>query len=372
MEPGTCRGPGRVVDINIILAVASLLLFVALLAYFGFVAYHQQQIEPDETPATGVELLRQHYGAGDTVEQPTPYWVAQIPAAPDPLEISSNLDRKIIAAGAMLFAIIGLVGGYLLLEIIPTGPLSLRAAAAEKQTETSIMRGKNLYANFCYPCHGKTGLGNGETDVTGKPLPGKPLNTAANKYETLKEDPSALKTREDFIQLTIERGHANTPPTYSMPAWAQSEGGPFNPEQINQLVTFIMRGTDDDWADIVNIRTHLEGVENADVVPPPPPAKLSGGDAAQAYCTSCHSFDPSKPSTLPTAPNLGHYGTDGPINDENTAAKARGDADWLFHWISNAPKVKPGVVMPVWLNTDGGSLDEATIRSIVEYLQGLK
>ena len=37
-------------DINIILAAASLLLFVALLAYFGFVAYHQQQIEPDKPP----------------------------------------------------------------------------------------------------------------------------------------------------------------------------------------------------------------------------------------------------------------------------------------------------------------------------------
>ena len=157
-----------------------------------------------------------------------------------------------------------------------------------------------------------------------------------------------------------------------MPAWAQSEGGPFNPEQINQLVTFIMRGTDEDWADIVNIRTHLDGVENADVVPPPPPAKPSGGEAAQAYCTSCHSFDPTKPSTLPTAPNLGHYGTDGPINDENKRAKASGDADWLFHWVSNAPKVKPGVIMPVWLSSEGGSLDEATIRTIVEYLQGLK
>lgn len=359
-------------DINIILAAASLLLFVALLGYFGFIAYHQQQIEPDEKPVTGVELLRQHYGPGDTVEQPTPYWVAQIPAAPDPLEISSNLDRKIIAAGIMTFAIIGLVGGYLLLEIIPSGPLSLRAAAAEKQMETAIMRGKNLYANFCYPCHGKTGLGNGENDATGKPLPGKPLNTAANKYETLKEDPAALKTREDFIQLTIERGRPNPPPNYSMPAWAASEGGPFNPEQINQLVTFIMRGTEEDWADIVNIRTHLDGVENADVVPPPPPAKPTGAEAAQAYCATCHSFDPAKASTLPTAPNLGHYGTQGPINDENKRAKASGDADWLFHWVSNAPKVKPGVIMPVWLNTEGGSLDEATIRSIVEYLQSLK
>jgi mono/diheme cytochrome c family protein len=360
------------VDINIVLAAASLLLFVALLGYFGFVAYHQQQIEPDEEPVTGVELLRQHYGAGDTVEQPTPYWVAQIPAAPDPLEISSNLDRKIIAGGVMLFAIIGLVGGYLLLEIIPTGPLSLRAAAAEKQMETSIMRGKNLYANFCYPCHGKTGLGNGETDKDGKPLPGKPLNTAANKYETLKEDPQALKTREDFIRLTISRGKQNPPPTYSMPAWAASEGGPFNPEQVNQLLTFIMRGTEDDWADIVTIRGHLEGVTSTDIEVPAPPAVQSGAEIAQAYCVTCHSFDAGKPSTVPQAPNLAHYGTDGPINAENKAAKAAGDADWLFKWISNAPKVKPGVIMPVWLNTDGGQLNEASIRLLVTYLEGLK
>ncbi len=358
-------------DINIILAAASLLLFVALLAYFGFVAYHQQQIEPEDKPATGVELLRQHYGPGDTVEQPTPYWVAPIPAAPDPLEISGNLDRKIVAGGVMLFALFGLVGGYLLLQIIPEGSFSLRAAAAERQLEHSIVRGKNLYANFCYPCHGKQGLGSGETDKDGKPLPGKPLNTAGNKYETLKDDPQALKTREDFIRLTITRGKANTPPNYSMPAWGQSEGGPFNPEQVTQLVNFIMHGTESDWADIVSIRTHLEGVENADVVPPPPPAELTGADAAQAYCTSCHSFDLGKPSINPTAPNLGDYGVKGPLNDENKRAKASGDADWLFHWVSNAPKVKPGVTMPVWLKDEGGTLEEKTIRSIVEYLQGL-
>jgi mono/diheme cytochrome c family protein len=358
-------------DLNVILAVASLLLFVALLAYFGFIAYHQQQIEPEEKPATGVELLRQHYGPGDTVEQPTPYWVAPIPAAPDPLEISGNLDRKIVAGGVMIFALFGLVGGYLLLQIIPEGPLSLRAAASERQIEHSIERGKNLYANFCYPCHGKLGLGGGENDKDGKPLPGKPLNTAANKYETLREDPARLKTREDALRLTISRGKQNTPPQYSMPAWHQSEGGPFNPEQISQLINFIMRGTDEDWADIVTIRTHLPGVTTADVEAPPPPAPLSGAEAAQAYCASCHSFDLGTPSLNPLAPNLGDYGVKGPINDENKAAKAGGDADWLYKWIANAPKVKPGVAMPVWLESEGGSLSEATIRSIVTYLEGL-
>jgi mono/diheme cytochrome c family protein len=358
-------------DPNVILAVASLLLFVALLAYFGFIAYHQQQIEPEEKPATGVELLRQHYGPGDTVEQPTPYWVAPIPAAPDPLEISGNLDRKIVAGGVMIFALFGLVGGYLLLQIIPEGQFSLRAAASERQIEHSIERGKNLYANFCYPCHGKTGLGNGENDKDGKPLPGKPLNTAANKLETLKEDPARLKTREDFLRLTIARGKQNTPPAYSMPAWAQSEGGPFNPEQITQLVNFIMRGTEDDWADIVTIRTHLPGVENADVEPPQAPAALTGQEAARALCTTCHSFDQGTASAVPLAPNLWNYGAVGPINDELKRLRDSGDPDWLFKWVSNAQKIKPGVIMPPWLQSEGGSLTEAQVRSIVEYLQGL-
>jgi mono/diheme cytochrome c family protein len=358
-------------DLNIVLAAASLLLFVALLAYFAYVAYHQRQIEPDEKPATGVELLRQHYDPGDTVEQPTPYWVAPIPAAPDPLEIAGNLDRKIVAGGVMLFALFGLVGGYLLLQIIPSGSLSLRAAAAERQLEHSIERGKNLYANFCFNCHGKMGLGNAENGVDGKPLPGKPLNTAGFKYETLKEDPAGLKTTQDKIRLTISRGKQNVPPTFSMPAWAISEGGPFNSEQVSQLVNFIMYGTEEEWADVITVRAHLEGNPSTEPDPGQAPALLTGADAARTYCTTCHSFDLNTPSLNPTAPNLGDYAVKGPINDQNKAAKASGDADWLYKWIANAPKVKPGAAMPVWLNTDGGALDETTIRSIVTYLEGL-
>jgi len=371
MGSGTRGGPGRVVDINILLAAASLLLFVALIAYFGYVAYHQQQIEPDEKPATGVELLRQHYGPGDTVEQPTPYWVAPIPAAPDPLEISSNLDRKIIAGGAMLFALFGLVGGYLLLQIIPEGSFSLRAAAAERQLEHSIERGKNLYANFCFDCHGKQGLGNGENGADGQPLPGKPLNTAANKQETLKADPAGLRTREDFLRLTIARGKQNPPPSFSMPAWGASEGGPFNNEQVSQVVNFLMRGSEADWQDVITVRAHLEGSPSTEPDPGKPPAKPTGADAARTYCATCHSFTVGAVSPIPTAPSLGDYGVKGPLNDENKLAKASGDADWLFKWVSNAPKVKPGIIMPPWLNTEGGALDEATIRSMVTYLEGL-
>ena len=363
-------------DANILLAAASLLLFVLLIAWFAFLIYHQQQVEPEEKPVYGVELLEQHYAPGATVEQPTPYWVAPIPAAPDPLEISSNLDRKIIAGGVMLFALIGLIGGYFLTQVVPADAkvfgvtLNLRQAGAEHQQATSIMRGKNLFANFCYPCHGKLGLGNGENDVNGKPLPGKPLNKPDFKYANLKDDPAKLQSTMDFIKLRITRGKANTPPQFSMPAWGQSDGGPFNDEQVQQLMTFIMYGSDQDWADIQTIREHLEGASKAPD-PGAPPAALSGADSAQQYCTTCHSFDPNKPSTVPQAPNLGRYGIEGPFNDQVKALKASGDPDWLFKWVSNAPSIKPGIIMPVWLDKDGGQLDEATIRLIVTYLMGL-
>src|SRR5512142_3176448 len=195
-------------DANVLLGGASLILFIAFIAYFTFLIYHQNKVEPEEKPVYGVELLEQHYAPGSTVEQPTPYWVAPIPAAPDPLEISSNLDRKIVAGGAMLFALAGLVGGYFLLQIVP-GSANLRAVAAQKQLETSIERGKNLYANFCFPCHGRTGLGNGENGANGQPLPGKPLNNPNFKYVNLQDDPQKLKDQENYIRLRITRGKQN-------------------------------------------------------------------------------------------------------------------------------------------------------------------
>jgi len=364
-------------DPNLLLGVSSLILFIVFIGYFGYVIYHQQKVDPEEKPVYGIELLQQHYAPGDTVEQPTPYWVAQIPAAPDPLEISNNLDRKIIAGGVMLFALVGLIGGYFLLQIIP-GSANLRALGAERQLEKSVERGKNLYANFCWNCHGKMGLGLGENSTeTGKPLPGKPLNNPAFKYDSLKDDPAKLQSTLDFLHLRITRGVPKLPPNFSMPAWGQTEGGPFNEEQVLQLMNFITHGTDADWADVATVRDHLEGsprdlVTGALIVDPgPAPALPTGADAAAQYCTTCHSFVAGQNSTLPQAPNLSKYGVEGPINAENKAAKAAGDADWLFHWVSNAPKIKPGTPMPVWLNTEGGTLDEPTVRSIVKYLEGL-
>jgi mono/diheme cytochrome c family protein len=371
-------------DLNFVLAAVSILMFVGFLAFFGYLMFHQQSIEPKEK--TGAELIEQHYAAGETIEQPTPYYVAPIPAAPDPLEISSNLDRKILVGAGMLFGVFALVGGYFfLLFSVRADATSERwrdGVATEHQLEKSIERGRNLYANFCFDCHGKTGLGT--TDPERMDLPGLPLNKPAFKYETVKNDPTRLAATETLIRLTIERGRAKPPGTISMPAWSDQEGGSLNDEQISQLVNFIMRGTDEDWADIVTVRLHSEGSESGHLPlePVPPKAEVLTGinlgraltlNNQTAACVTCHSFDPNTPSILPNAPNLGRYGTEGPINDENKARQAGGDADWLLHWIQNAPSVKPGIAMPAFSTTaPGGTLSDEQIKAIIEYLMSLK
>ena len=44
----------------------------------------------------------------------------------------------------------------------------------------------------------------------------------------------------------------------------------------------------------------------------------------------------------------------------------------LIKWISDAPGIKPGIVMPVFSNKYGGPLDDATINTIVQFLLTLK
>src|SRR5579859_6962742 len=173
---------GLAIDINTVLAVFSVLLLVGLVGYFAFLVRHQEQVEPEEKPAYGVELLEQHYAPGATVEQPTPYYVSPIPASPDPLEISSNLDKKIVLGAALLFGIFALIGGYFVLQ--PT----IRANAAEDQLRIDIERGK------------------AGTTPDGKTLPGLPLNKPDFKYENIQADPSKVADTRKLIENTITRG----------------------------------------------------------------------------------------------------------------------------------------------------------------------
>jgi mono/diheme cytochrome c family protein len=365
-------------DSNVILAVFSVLLFGGLVAFFAFLIKHQNEIEPEARSVEGVELIRQHYGPGETIEQPTPYYVAPIPMSPDPLEIAGNLDKKIVLGAFMLFGVFALIGAYLFTLLVIRADASSSTwkdrIAEEHQLEAMVIRGRNLYANLCFDCHGKTGLG--ASDPSQPDLPGLPLNKPDFKYDNIKSDPAKLAQVESLLELTIHRGRAKPPPGISMPAWGSQDGGPLNDEQIRQLVAFIEHAPDREWNDIVTVRREL-GL--ADVPNPPKPVVLSPVDHGKALttsnggtaCVTCHSFDPAKASPVSVAPNLGKYGIEGPLNSELKALKASGDPNWLQKWISNAPAIKPGVIMPAFSNKNGGPLDDAAINDLAAYLMSL-
>ncbi len=354
------------VDVNLLLAAVSIMLFVALIAYFAFLVMHQEQVEPPERDPLGVELLEKHYGAGATVEQPTPYYVAPIPASPDPLEISGNLDKKIVLGGAMLFAIFGMVGMYFVIQgdASPIAPGGIRREAVDRQLRQDIVRGAALYAQLCYDCHGRDGKGGKTPD--GQTLPGLPLNKADFKHETIKEDPAKLSDTRKLIEQTVSRGRKFTPPRYSMPAWARSEGGPLSPWQVKQLADLLMYGTDEDWADITHKRQEHDMLLAEQI--PAPPAVQGGEDVAKGVCTRCHSFTAGQASVNPLSPNLAGYATTGPISEELKKLKASGDPDWLVKWVTNAPAVKPGTAMPAYGASAGGELGDESVKAVVKFL----
>ncbi len=359
-------------DANLVLGLVSIALFVGLIGFFGYLIRHQNVMEPEEKPVEGIELLRQHYGPGQTIEQPTPYYVAPIPASPDPLEIGANLDKKIVFGAATIFATFALIGGYLFTLFVIRADASATTwhdrVAEEHQLEQLVRRGKNLYANFCFDCHGKEGKG--DVGV------GLPLNDPKFKYDNLKGDPIKLKDAETLLQRTISRGRAKPAGSISMPAWATSEGGPLSDEQVRQLMAFIERGSDADWADVVTVRRESDLATEPN---PPKPVVLTGKDHGQALttnnggtpCVTCHSFTAGQNSPIPQAPNLSDYGAKGPLNDQLKALKASGDPDWLFKWVSNAPSIKPGIVMPAFNKSAGGPLGDDDVKDLVEYLMSL-
>src|SRR5918911_3747853 len=121
-------------------------LVVALVAASVFLLLFVHTDEParDEAPA----LITQHYAPGDTVEHPTPYYVAPVPESPDPLEVSANTDRKALLAIALLFGLFAMMGAYYTLQTgIPVrayAGTTLLDEAKEKQLDVSIERGANL------------------------------------------------------------------------------------------------------------------------------------------------------------------------------------------------------------------------------------
>ncbi len=120
------------------------------------------------------------------------------------------MERKILIATLLTIAIAAFLTVYWLSE-----PRRLKLEA-EGLRVREVEKGKHLYGTHCARCHGETGEGR-------KGI--KAINS--KKY---------LESVQDAVLYKIiERGIPQT----GMVALGDKEGGPLNPEQVNDLVAFI-------------------------------------------------------------------------------------------------------------------------------------
>lgn len=252
---------------------------------------------------------------------------------------SAQREATIVAMGLVIVASIVVV--YLLNEP------NRRETAAERQHETSVERGADTYVQFCVACHGPEGM-------AGEGRLGVPLNTAQN----VSEDPVLGMEREEIIREAIERGRGEI-----MPAWAISEGGPLNEEQVSDLVTLIREGA---W----ELTAELDRAANdgAPSTPPPPPTPDPDVPPGQALfeinCVTCHMSN-DFPDGGQVGPDLSGLGA----LDETSQVGIEVNAEALNAWLQDPQSIKPGTAMPA---APSLGLDDEQIDQIVEYLLGLE
>ena len=96
----------------------------------------------------------------------------------------------------------------------------------EVQQVTSVENGYNLYQAYCARCHGPTGKGTSEGYIA------PPLNDQAKLFAHL----NAVYLKN---VLTVGGRYVCGNPNSLMPVWADTNGGPLNYIQIQELIAFI-------------------------------------------------------------------------------------------------------------------------------------
>lgn len=252
---------------------------------------------------------------------------------------AAQREATIVAMGLVIVASIVVI--YLLNEP------SRREAAADRHFVESVDRGAHTYVEFCLSCHGPEGnAGEGRLGV--------PLNTPQN----MSDDPAVGPEREQIIRTVIERGRGEI-----MPAWAISEGGPFNQQQIDDLVNMIRDGAWDLTAEL-----DREAHGGAFSTPPPPPTPDPDSDPGEAlfgtYCATCHVSN-DYPQGGVVGPDLTGLGS----MDETEVVGIPVEAQALSDWLHDPQSIKPGTIMP---SAESLGLSDEQIDQLVEYLLNLE
>ncbi len=142
-----------------------------------------------------------------------------------------NTSKQINVMVLLVFLAVIVTGAYTLWDP------SRAEKAQDKQLESTVRRGAYLFSQNCRVCHGDAGEG-GQASSRLRAAP------ALNRADLQGTDAAGLRDDAEyandykFVYYTITCGRVGK----VMPAWAQSQGGPLNEEQIKQLTTFILNG----------------------------------------------------------------------------------------------------------------------------------
>ncbi len=203
--------------------------------------------------------------------------------------------RRIIGATVFMLATVITIGMIWLTE-------EQRMARYEAiHKARAIENGALLYEQYCSTCHGPDGEG-----VPGK---GPSLNPGVfQHYEELKRTQNYANSLRNFIKLSIAAGRPirttyRSEEVYAetMPTWSQDFGGPLRPDQIENLVEFILN-----WQTAAApAPTPAFEAIGSDLTRPLPPGDPQRGKAlwdqqvkqasgAAAACKACHSLQPGE------------------------------------------------------------------------------
>jgi mono/diheme cytochrome c family protein/plastocyanin len=116
------------------------------------------------------------------------------------------------------------------------------AAEGDHQQVVRVERGYNLYQANCARCHGPNGLGPEEPEppATGGGYIGPKLNDQVKLFSHL---------NETYLRnvLTVGGRYVCGNPNSAMPVWADTNGGPLNYRQIEELLAFLRAPLDQEF-----------------------------------------------------------------------------------------------------------------------------
>ena len=138
------------------------------------------------------------------------------------------LEQRIVLGTVLVLATLFLIGYQALNE-------GARMAEFDAQWEArAIQRGAGLFQSTCAECHG----------VDGKGIPGKaPALNAEDLFDGSRlADYGYGGSLESYVELTIAAGRPAWNPAYAapMPTWSQEYGGPFRPDQVRDLTSYVL------------------------------------------------------------------------------------------------------------------------------------